>query len=167
MCSQFSIPFEGLEGRVYMADGRDFGLASPSGAGVVGGVLYVVGTEGDDKASVHQGATGFRVSGSFFPGGFVDLSAPPGSVSAVVMFLGGGNDYGWVKESVSVPVVEDGGAGNDEVSTLGPRGLVIGGQGADSVNGGPSADLLVSGTTAFDENVPAGATPTRTVACTT
>src|SRR5688572_25093058 len=58
-----------------------------SGAGVVGGVLYLVGTNAGDKANVRQSSSGFRVEASFVATGYKDVPAAPGAISGVVMLL--------------------------------------------------------------------------------
>jgi hypothetical protein len=136
-----------------------------TGAGLRGGVLWVVGTEAADSVYVVVDAAGGH-----------EVRAPVLSsrkvfsrnVGSIRVLLGGGDDVLTVDASATVPVLARGGAGDDELRggsggdvLLGEEGddrlyggsgvdLLVGGVGADLLRGQGGDDLLVAGTTSRD-----------------
>ena len=74
-----------------------------------------------------------------------DLVAVP-----AVLFGGGGNDL--IKSGAGTSVV-GGGDGNDVLLGGVGRAVLIGGNGADVIGGSGTDDVLISGVTAFDDNL--------------
>lgn len=120
-----------------------------SGVSLRDGVLTIVGTGDDDDVRLNQqGNNTLRVQADFLPNGQRTFSLA--GVQRVVALLGSGNDRFDVSGNVAVPMVVDGGAGNDRLSGGRGRNILIGGTGADELTGGRDEDILIGGTTAFD-----------------
>jgi PKD repeat protein len=129
-----------------------------TGSGIHDGVLEVVGTGGADRIDVTTKDTNgdgrddqVRLYASFLP----DRRAYDfGAVRNVYLVGGGGNDKLSVWDTVPADAILQGDDGNDELSG-GRRSLLIGGRGADIVAGYTGNDILASGATAYDGNLPA------------
>lgn len=144
-----------------------------SGAGLRDGVLTIIGTAADDDVRVTEetpGSVRVRLPGVF--------SAPlptfaKSEIRRIVIRLGDGNDSATVAQRIRVPLLIDGGAGNDTlIGTGGPSiliggagddtlqapnssgggSLLIGGDGADTLIGSDFADLLIAGSTDLDSH---------------
>lgn len=121
---------------------------------LAGGVLTIIGTSGDDQISVNRTDDGGRIavnvvgeSGQGFTAEDVDL--------IIIRGLAGDD---WIQVSdgsaedgepaLNVPVIFDGGAGND-LLRAGPRSItsavLLGGAGNDQLFGGAGRDLLSGG----------------------
>ncbi|HYT93738.1 MAG TPA: PKD domain-containing protein [Gemmataceae bacterium] len=141
-----------------------------SGAGVVDGILYVLGTNQDDQVIINtEDQSLFRVHSNFFPG-TESLTFPLAGIQQIVVLLGDGNDQVIIAGDITTPVLLDGGSGNDQLSAGGGpsvvlggsgddqllggggRDILIGGVGADQIIGNGADDLLIDGTTAWDTN---------------
>ena len=144
---------------------------SPVTATLTDGTLAINGSRDDDRVSVqtrHDGDTIVVRAGSQVIGTF-DASAVQ-----MIQFKGwAGNDIFQVSQDITVPVMADGGAGNDILHAgsggailLGNTGndfllggssrdLLIGGDGRDFLFGRSGDDVLVGGSTAFDANTAA------------
>jgi Ca2+-binding RTX toxin-like protein len=139
------------------------------GAGIQNGVLQIVGTSGDDLLNIYRTGTGLvKVHASFFPEGQRDYSEA--EVELIHVWLLDGNDHATLAGNVDLPVVMDGGGGNDTLnSTEGPaillggigndelsggqgRSILIGGIGQDRIVGGSGENVIIGGTTAYDGN---------------
>lgn len=142
-----------------------------SGTTTIGGTLLVVGTDGDDTVNVNItkgntqteiGGTGSTLKGS---------STATADIQQVYIVLGAGNDSAHVivAGKLTIPVLIDGGDGNDHLRATGAaailwggsgddtlisagngRSILIGGRGRDRLVGGGSDDILIGGFTAFD-----------------
>jgi Ca2+-binding RTX toxin-like protein len=121
-----------------------------TGAGIHGGVLHVVGTAADDGVIVKPSGGQVAVSAAFIPGWHRILSAA--AVTKVLIEGGGGNDRLSVYDTLPVPSVVDGGAGDDALSG-GYSSLLIGGAGADRLTGAGGNDILVPCSTTLDGDV--------------
>ena len=153
--------------------GQDTGQTAAviTGAGVHDGVLYVIGTDGDDKVHVNQQGNGaIKVHVDFLTDRGRQRTFDLDGIRRIEVLLGDGNDQAQVAGNVALPLVVDGGAGNDKLKAgAGPavlmgaegddrliggsgRDILIGGQGRDRVVGGPGDDILIAGATAFDAN---------------
>lgn len=124
-----------------------------AGVTVKDGVLLIIGASGDDHITVNktQGKqAAYRVHADLFGASpFRDFAVT--GITHIMIFGQAGNDHLTVASAIDVPVVMDGGAG-DDVLNGGGRSLLIGGEGRDLLNGGRGNDILVGGTTAFDMN---------------
>jgi Ca2+-binding RTX toxin-like protein len=129
-------------------------------------LLAVGGTDGNDWIhTVQLGRTGqLKV---LIRGKQVGLFEP---VERIAVYAGTGNDMVTLANSITIPVWEYGGDGNDVLQgakgndvLLGEAGndllnghqgndLLIGGTGADRIIGGPGDDLLIAGTTSYDHD---------------
>jgi len=133
------------------------------------GILHILGTDQNDRVSITATRGELRVDANFL--GKSKLSRfPLAGVQRIEISLAGGNDVASVHPRVQIPVLMDGGAGNDSLTgglkadiLIGGDGsdklnggdgndLLIGGQGSDGLNGGLGNDMLIPGTTAFDKN---------------
>jgi Ca2+-binding RTX toxin-like protein len=133
-----------------LVDG-DGGTASRSivlyvtGSGIRQGVLQVVGTAAADHLKVEKLANGTFAVTDEARGTTTVLAAPAGqTVQSVLVLLGAGDD----KASVSgpgVPVIMDGGAGNDQLNGGNGTNVLIGGAGDDMLIGGSGRDILIGG----------------------
>lgn len=125
------------------------------GAGVVDGVLYVIGTGNDDHVTVNRvGNSTFRVHADFLPtGSFKDFAAA--GVDLLMAFLCEGNDHMSVAGNISLPTLLHGGGGDDHLNGGGYRSLMIGGLGQDRLVTGNGEGVLVGGSTAQDDDLAA------------
>ena len=144
-------------------------LAVITGVGLNNGVLYVIGSAGDDSAHVQMvGQDTIRVHASFIPEPFRDFAAA--DVDQFISYLCRGDDRLTIAGNVTTPAIVHGDAGNDQLTggkgptvliggsgddmLVGQSGanILIGGRGADRVVGGPGEDVLIGGRTTFDHN---------------
>lgn len=126
-----------------------------SGIGLVGDVLYIIGTSGEDEIELeseddnhHCGNSRTErivVEAEFGNHREVSRSYPTDSVGSIVVLLGGGNDEAEVDQEVLLPATLDGGSGNDSLQAGGGESTLIGGLGNDRLEGGTGADLLLGG----------------------
>jgi hypothetical protein len=136
--------------------------ASIIGAGVRGGVLQVIGTDGRDQVAIaRHGRNGLQVIADFLPGGRKTFDIV--GIESVEVFLLAGNDSAQIAGGIGLPVFIDGGAGRDRLKggagpallaggigndTLlagaGPA-VLHGGRGNDKLVGGPGRDILIGG----------------------
>ncbi|MBI1896686.1 MAG: PKD domain-containing protein [Acidobacteria bacterium] len=141
-----------------------------TGAGILGDTLWVIGTNGDDHVVINEQGNGLiKVHASFFVGTeFVTI--PTAQVRRIAVYLNGGNDDATVAGDVTIPVILDGGDGNDRLKagggpavliggagddTLtgsGGRNILIGGLGADTITDGQGEDILIGGRTVYDSD---------------
>jgi uncharacterized repeat protein (TIGR01451 family) len=152
-----------------LADGNT--TAVITGARVNNGVLQIIGTGKKDHITINQ-RRGPRRRGNQlmvhadFWGGYRTFDAD--DINRIVVLTGDGNDKVTVARNIKVPVLIDGGAGNDKLKggrgadiILGAEGndklqggrgrdLLIGGEGSDRIVGNSGDDLLIGGPTLFD-----------------
>lgn len=112
--------------------------------------LYVGGSAFDDEIEIERRGTNlYKVevetegpgnSESEWEGTF------NGPISRVVVFGLAGDDKIKIEDSVSVPALLDGGAGNDKLNAGGGNSVLLGGSGNDKLKGGKGRDLLITGT---------------------
>jgi uncharacterized protein (TIGR03118 family) len=150
--------------------------ANPAGtnqvqATLTGGVLLINGSRNDDHIDVDLSRNGEQIlvlSDNQQIGSF-DLV----SVSRIEFKGWAGDDHIAIVDEIAVPMILDGGAGNDNLNggrgnnilLGGPgdddlrgsvnRDILIGGEGSDRLQAGSDDDLLIGGTTVYDNNVPA------------
>lgn len=141
------------------------------GVGVNGRALQIVGTNDDDYAAVGQLPNNrYVVSTSFSQQPWQPAFFTAGTIDRIEMYLNGGNDVGMSAGIDAVPLLADGGAGDDRLMAtrgnnvligglgedvlFGGRGrnVLIGGLGEDYVLGSRGEDLVIGGTTAYDAN---------------
>jgi len=141
------------------------------GAGIVDGVLYVIGTECSDHVSINAyGCNQIKVHADFFPGCDNQRTFSAAGVQRIEVILCGGCDYAAVSDHIAINAVLQGGEGNDNLKGGGGddillggdgcdlllggggRDLLIGGRGSDRLIGNKDDDLLIAGATAFDAN---------------
>ena len=125
-------------------------LVFVTGSGVHNGVLQVIGTAGPDRIDVIPKDGKIRAGSNFTGYRFYNTA----DVSRFYLATGGGDDKMNVWETVLAQGVMDGGAGNDEL-WAGLRTLLIGGTGADKINGANGDDILVASSTTLDSDLPA------------
>src|SRR5262249_30601003 len=116
-----------------------------TGADVIDHTLFIFGTDGDDHVTVDQQGNGeLKVHASFFPdGNFKTFNAA--DVSRIVVALNGGNDDATVAGNVGIPVILDGGAGDDHLNAGAGPSVLIGGDGNDVLLGGSGRNILIAG----------------------
>lgn len=163
---QFTITVTLSDNHGGIASGATTALVS--GVGVVDGTLYVIGTPSNDQVHISKKDEQLKVQASFLPGNHVAFFSLQG-VERIVVRLGGGNDEATIANNVHLPVLLDGGWGDDVLQAgggptivmggagndllLGGKGrdLIIGGTGADVLYGGANQNILIGGTTQFDK----------------
>ncbi len=143
-----------------------------SGLGEQDGVLQIVGTSGHDFVKVFRSWSSgdYKVLSRLDGSGWDWQSFDDESVSEIEMYLGDGDDLGFVSRRVHVDATIDagngddflaGGSGNDVLLAGdgydllfggGGRDLMIAGTGGDLIFGEGGSDILISGTTAFDND---------------
>src|SRR5207249_12268114 len=117
-----------------------------TGAGVQDGVLYVIGTRGNDEVHItKKEKTLLKVQASFLPGDHQATFAIQG-VERIVVRLGAGNDVATIANNVTLPALLDGGAGKDVLQGGGGPTILLGGAGDDVLIGGKGRDLIIGGT---------------------
>lgn len=119
-----------------------------SGVGVSQGVLYVVGTEANDRVLVSNGANStFSVFVNFLPvqGGRPQRVFPKAGVNRIAVVLGEGSDYASISSRVNLTATLDGGPDNDVLVGGGGSNILIGDAGDDVLVGGAQRDLLIGG----------------------
>ena len=126
--------------------------APPSaGVSLVGRTLVVNGGAGDDVIKVMPHGRILRVYASFLPAGVKFLAFRRASVKDVFIRLGDGNDIAKVSPRLRLPVVIEGGEGDDELMAGGGSSLLIGGPGSDLLAAGRRGrrgSMLIGGSTA-------------------
>jgi len=152
-----------------------------SGVGLHDGVLEIIGTAGADVVNVRLlGSTSIRVEASLSNVLKVRDFALA-DVQQIYVILAGGNDTARISSDLRVPVIMEGGAGNDSlyagggasallggdgtdvlVGGLG-RNILVGGRDTDTLTAGPSGDVLIGGSTAYDSS-PSGLADKRALA---
>lgn len=144
-------------------------LAVITGVGLNNGVLYVIGSEEDDQAHIHQTGRGFiKVHASFIDEPFREFAID--EVDEILSYLCQGDDRLTIAGNVETPAIVHGDGGNDHLhggggpsvliggsgddTLIGQRGanILIGGTGRDRLVGGPAGDILIGGSTTFDHN---------------
>jgi hypothetical protein len=127
-------------------------LAYVEGIGLVGRVLYVVGTDGKDdvdvksaggknpdqleiRARLPKGESGVEYSSTY------NLA----DVDRIVMFLVGEDDKAKIDKDVMIDAMLYGGAGKDKLDGGGGRDFLFGEAGDDDLRGGRGSDVLVGG----------------------
>jgi Ca2+-binding RTX toxin-like protein len=148
--------FQGFDTSYYSVDFEDAGPSSGPSVCFESetGLITVTGETTVDNAVFVTAQSGglIRVSADFLPGPNQFMDFPAASVTQILAILGDGDDVFAVANSVNLPVVVAGGAGND-ILTGGPgRSILIGGIGSDILYGGGGQDLLIGGTTDYDGN---------------
>jgi Ca2+-binding RTX toxin-like protein len=102
--------------------------------------FFLGGTGGTDNILINP--RGVTVNG-------VTTALPPG-VARLVLFGQDGDDVIQVNGSVLLPVILDGGAGNDRLTAARGDDILIGGAGNDDLKGAEGRDILIGGLGADD-----------------
>ncbi|MEX2172869.1 MAG: PKD domain-containing protein, partial [Pirellulaceae bacterium] len=139
-----------------------------TGVGVRDGVLQIVGTDQSDQVVVNATGKGRIKVHTGFGRRTTHSKFRLDTVTSIVILLGAGHDTAVMAGNVKLPVLIDGGPGNDTlIGGKGPsillggdgndillgaggRDLLIGGRGSDLILGGSGDDLLIAGFTALD-----------------
>jgi glutamine cyclotransferase len=121
-----------------------------TGASLRNGVLQIVGSTNADNVSLSTPSSNVRVTAAFLKGGSRNFAKS--QVRSIQAFLGNGNDNFSTTGSFTIPLMVDGGEGNDNLAAAKGPSILIGGTGADILIGGTAEDILIAGTTAFDGN---------------
>ncbi len=140
-----------------------------SGVGIQDGTLVGIGTNGNDKFKIYECYGHYYVK-TKLDGGGSEWKVLEGPIDGIDLYLGAGDDTGFVSRWIDVDVYMDGGAGNDWL--IGGRGndlllggagndyifgrrgrdITIGGEGSDALFGDGGQDVLISGTSSHDGN---------------
>ena len=132
-----------------------------SGVGLVGGTLYVIGTNGKDDVDIKLGSDGgsdggadkLKVKTKFDKGdggsdggsdGNVD-SFDLDDVNRIVIHLCDGDDKAKIHKKVGIDAEIHGGGGKDKLTGGGGNDILIGGLGDDDLKGGRGNDVLSGG----------------------
>jgi Ca2+-binding RTX toxin-like protein len=117
-----------------------------TGAGLVDGVLYVAGTSGDDWVQIGQTCNGkVKVYASFLPDRCHVRTFNAKEIERIEIYLGDGNDHAHIATNIALPVLIDGGAGNDCLNAGRGPTIMIGGEGNDHLVGGRGNDTIFGG----------------------
>ncbi|MBI3466271.1 MAG: hypothetical protein HY000_24925 [Planctomycetes bacterium] len=119
--------------------------------------------------TVHRlGHDRLRVHADFLPGNKQFRDFPAADITRIHVLLGDGDDQALIGGDILLPVIIEGGAGNDLLYggggnnlllggdgldlLMGGRGrnILIGGRGSDLLLGGGGEDLLIAGSTVYD-----------------
>ena len=121
-------------------------------ASVVGGVLKITGTAGNDSIAVGVDGLGDVTVAA---GGSSQTFPLPG-IGGVVVSGGAGDDTIRVDPLALLPTTLRGGAGNDSIVGGGGSSVLVGGAGNDTLQGGSDANLLVPGARLAFTGTPTG-----------
>lgn len=117
-----------------------------TGVGLRGGILQIVGTTQKDHVEVLKQSSStlkvYRDLGSA-PAGYESFAMA--SVSQIEMYLGDGDDYGYVTGQLTQNATMFGGSGDDLLIGGGGNDVLIGGGGGDVLLGRAGMDLLIGG----------------------
>ncbi len=116
-----------------------------SGAAVIDGTLYLIGTHGDDDFTVKQvnkKNPQIKVEYELNQIGGSDGGSDGGLDIPSLVFAGAGNDH--ITTGVGDDIVI-GGAGNDKINGRGGNDILSGGAGDDKLDGGHGLDVLIGG----------------------
>lgn len=114
------------------------------GAGIVGDVLYVIGTEGDDHVQVSAETGAYKVHADYFAGTSYK-AFPAAGVQEIVVLLCHGNDHATISGGIGLRTTIDGGDGDDRIKGGSGHDVIFGGTGNDMLVGSSGRDLLVGG----------------------
>jgi len=114
----------------------------PSTAALVGGILMVNGTSGNDAIAVSANDGGNVIVRD---GGQNIAKFAPGSVHQIQIRGFAGNDKITVSENLKIPTIIQGGQGNDVLQAGSGPSILIGGGGNDTLIGGANRDILIGG----------------------
>jgi hypothetical protein len=107
-------------------------------AGLIGGDLIIGGGAGTDSVVITPSSGGVNVQ----IGGVSQTFDPTGRI---IIRLGDGNDQFNIAASIGLPLLIDGGAGDDTLKGAGGADIILGGLGNDRLMGGAGRDLLIGG----------------------
>jgi Ca2+-binding RTX toxin-like protein len=125
-----------------------------AGARLNRGTIEVVGTPLRDSLRLSMSGSTIVVSGTL-NNTSMSQRFSSASVQRILAFLGDGNDSLTIDSTVRKALLVNAGAGNDTVKAGGGVSVLIGGLGPDQLSGGAKSDLLISGTTVYDDNTAA------------
>ncbi len=108
-------------------------------------VLQVVGTGGNDEVLISEVSDEHHVTADFLPGWLHTESFQSSDIDRIEVYLGDGDDRGFVTGNIEKPVLMRGGAGNDTLDGGSGNDILIGGDGSDVLHGGTGSDLLIGG----------------------
>lgn len=115
-----------------------------TGVGVIGGTLYVIGTDNADHITINQAGSVYRVHADFLTtGAFRDVPIP--GVTRIVVEACDGDDQVTVSAGITLSALIDGGEGKDKLNGGNGPNVIVGGAGDDDINGGSSNDILIGG----------------------
>jgi hypothetical protein len=116
-----------------------------SGASLVDGTLWIVGTLGDDWVHINgHGRNQIRVHTNFYPD-HTHQSFSVASIDRIVAHLLDGDDHMTIAGNVTTPTLIRGGSGSDFIHTAGGPAILIGGTGNDVLQGGAGRNILIGG----------------------
>ena len=117
-----------------------------TGVRVKDGELQVVGTHGNDRVDINQvGKKLYKVHADFLPGRCHFATFDVADVESIRVLLGDGNDHASIADNIDLPVVVDGGAGNDHLNAGRDPAVLIGGDGNDKLFGSGANDKILGG----------------------
>jgi hypothetical protein len=116
-----------------------------SGVALRDGVLLGIGTNGADIFQVYSKHSKVYIVSDLAGYPCETFQFSSGSVTSVELYLGGGNDIGFVSSTFTKPAYIDGGAGNDLLAGGSANDILLGGDGNDILFGGNGRDLLIGG----------------------
>jgi Ca2+-binding RTX toxin-like protein len=155
---------------VSIHDGAVGGKVTGGGIQVTDGhrVLRLVGTDQADRVEVKVRRGELIATGGFLPGGLLSLDLAAEPIDRLVVLAMGGDDLVHIVGDVGLPLLVDGGAGEDQLESgspavllggddddrlIGSRGndVLVGGRGTDSIKGKGGDDILIGGSlSSFD-----------------
>jgi Ca2+-binding RTX toxin-like protein len=117
-----------------------------TGARVKDGELQVVGTHGNDRVDINQvGKKLYKVYADFLPGRCHFATFDVADVESIRVLLGDGNDHASIADNIDLPLLADGGAGNDHLNAGRGPAVLIGGDGNDKLFGSGANDKILGG----------------------
>jgi hypothetical protein len=124
-----------------------------AGAGVNGGILYVVGTSDNDQVQVSKSGSQLKVATDFFSVGSERFYAAAG-IARIVVLTFGGSDQIQITGDINLPATVEAGAGHDQIQSGSGDDTLLGGDGNDQIQAGGGLNFVDGG--AGNDNLSGG-----------
>lgn len=116
-----------------------------TGVGLVGDVLYVIGTADDDHVTINKAGQGLlKAHADFLASGNI-RTVSAAEVNQIIAYLCEGDDHMTIAGNIDIPAIVHAGADDDHINAGGGPSVLLGGTGNDALIGGSARDILIGG----------------------